>query len=52
MAMSNNIFLLITNIYIYKVVIPKRSKMICRNRSVPKYSVPIDKPKRTPKRYS
>lgn len=54
MAMSNNIFLLITNIYIYiyKVVILKWSKMVRQNRPVPKYSILIDKSTRTPKQYS
>ena len=34
-------------IYIYKVVISKRSKMVRRNKSVPKYSILIDKQTKT-----
>ena len=56
MTMSNNIFLLITNIYIYiyiyKGVIPKQSKTVRKNKSVSKYSILIDKSTWTPKQYS
>ena len=54
MVMSNNIFLLSTNIYIYiyKGVIPKQSKTIRKIKSVSKYSVLIDKSTRTLKQYS
>ena len=39
--------------YVYKIVVsPKQYATICRNRSVPKHSVPIDKPKQGPKQYS
>ena len=47
------IFLSIIYIYVYKILVsPKQYVTICRNRSIPKYSVPIDKPKQGPKQYS
>ena len=47
------IFLSIIYIYIYKILVsPKQYVTICRNRSVPKHSVPIDKPKQGSKQYS
>ena len=52
MEMSNNIFLLITNIYIYRGIISKRSKTIRHNKSISKYFIVIVKSTRTPKQYS
>ena len=45
-------FMFYKNIYInYFLGTPKHPETVCRNWPVPKYSVPLNKPKQAPKRY-